>query len=81
MDEKRARKAISALAREVSHKLVEEDYGAKLPRNVWKSYEGQVEYYDAIETALLRVLGLEPLAKSGDNADSNEPRQTANPRG
>lgn len=74
MDEKRARKAISALAREVSHKLVEEDYGAKLPRGVWKSYEGQAEYYEAIETALLRILGLEPEAKFGDNAGSNEPR-------
>lgn len=80
MDEKRARKAISALAREVSHKLVEEDYGAKLPRGVWKSYEGQAEYYEAIETALLRVLGLAPLAKSGDNEGSNEPRQRANLR-
>ena len=81
MDEKRARKAISALAREVSHKLVEEEYGAKLPRGVWKSYEGQAEYYDAIETALLRILGLEPEAKSGGNAGNNEQRETGNPRG
>lgn len=81
MDEKRARKAISALAREGSHKLVEEDYGAKLPRGVWKSYEGQAEYYDAIETALLRILGLEPEAKSGGNAGNNEQRETGNPRG
>lgn len=80
MNEEKARKAIRMLAREVSHKLVEEDYGAKLPRGVWKSYEGQAEYYDAIETALLRVLGLAPLAKFGDNAGSNEPRETANLR-
>lgn len=74
MNEEKTRKAIRMLAGEVSHRLVEKEYGAPLPRNVWKSYEGQAEYYEAIETALLRVLGLEPLAKSGDNAGSNEPR-------
>ena len=78
MDEKRARKAISALAREVSHKLVEEDYGAKLPRGVWKSYEGQAEYYDAIETALLRILGLEPEARCAHNVDNSAQQKKPN---
>ena len=81
MNEERARKAIRMFAGEVSHRLVEKEYGAPLPRNVWKSYEGQVEYYEAIETALLRILGLEPEAKSGGNAGNNEQRETGNPRG
>lgn len=70
--EKEMRNTFKRFSSKLAHKLCEIEYGGSLPRNAWKTYDHQKEYYEMINGMFTSLLD-NFLAQKGQAEPQEQP--------